>query len=451
MSPAETLRDLLLIDAECIAWLPRRDSGDLLQVEDYTTSLPAADVGTLEGAILAAQTLLEGVARSTGGRLGPIDVLVSDHWLQWMTLPWSAEPPGSVAARQRAEAYFASVLADTQDPAQMAYFEAAAPHGAPRIIAAIDRGALAAIGKLGHAQGGRIASIRPLSLALWEAARAAIPGRDHVCAVLAGHLLVLLVAHAGGLRHLSVTRREGGSRGLNAAWRRLQLREPALKEAGPCYYLDLDAAGAMPDSGWTEVLALSGHPQRRRRLLRGAGRRPWLHALDFSGSPPGSSRLQLAAAAAGGLLLCASLAAAAWQAQGLAQARGQAESRQAAAAPRPLPLDQQRRLARQVETVNTAIRQINIPVPQLLGAINPPEELDVALLGVDFKTLDERARGGRLSVSAQTLSASDMAAYVGHLAHSAPLQSASLARHETVTVNGQDAIRFMVDVGWGEP
>jgi hypothetical protein len=146
------------------------------------------------------------------------------------------------------------------------------------------------------------------------------------------------------------------------------------------------------------------------------------------------------------------------------------EARIAAAQPRrsapvPLPAGAQREQDQQVKAVADAVRQLNLPVPRLLKTLQAPQDMHVALLGLDMNGQpaqdgDDSAKAGApgrqwqgpagsLKIAAEAETAQDMLHYLAFLNQQLLFRSVYLVKHELVPGDGSNhRYRFQLEAQW---
>jgi hypothetical protein len=102
----------------------------------------------------------------------------------------------------------------------------------------------------------------------------------------------------------------------------------------------------------------------------------------------------------------------------------------------------------QMAASNAAIRQLNLPVEQLLKALQAPKDIRVALLGVDLNDAGSESSLPKLKVNAEALTGEDAARYVAFLADRKPFVSAYMVRHEIQQNMPEKAWRFTMELTW---
>jgi len=111
------------------------------------------------------------------------------------------------------------------------------------------------------------------------------------------------------------------------------------------------------------------------------------------------------------------------------------------------------------------VSELNIPVPRVLRALQPPRDIRVGLLGLELVAgrergaepagaVDVRISRPTLKVHAEALTSTDMTRYVAFLSDRKLLNHAYLVRHEVPeSAAGQSGspratYRFTVEVVW---
>lgn len=118
-------------------------------------------------------------------------------------------------------------------------------------------------------------------------------------------------------------------------------------------------------------------------------------------------------------------------------------------APKPGPqrsASEQRELEAQAKIISAAVRQLNLPLAELLRTVQAPKDIKVSLLGLDLN-----ARGGSQSlikIQAETHTAAEMMSYVAFLDEQRWLQSVYLVKHEMLGAGNDAVVRFGVEAQW---
>jgi hypothetical protein len=404
---------------------------------------------------------LQALAGELAGGVAPVAlrVLVADSQLAIGAVASLGQARHGPAAEAQARDQLRASGFDV-DPAAPVRVDDVAP-GQPRLAVAYPPDLMRALGDCAERVGCRLASVLPLSVAAWAAARAGAGTRLQALAVAAPGL-ALVLHNGGGARAACedvVVRTDDpsgavGARRLADVWRRLGLRSPALGNVEHIALLHLlDGA---PDPAWSaagfavlDPLAGSGDVPPVLRLAAGQPRAR--HPLDACTAPPSWSPSRvacLAGAAALAVLL-------AWQAgqQTLAVARLRA---QLAGLRPPAPVVQRapawtREEIARIKVVNGAVRQLNLPIAGILRALKPPPDLRVTVLGVDASSAAASAAPGAASsvkIVAQAPSGAEMARYAALVGSRAPFTSAYLVGHDIDGTGAAQTYRFTLEAQW---
>lgn len=103
----------------------------------------------------------------------------------------------------------------------------------------------------------------------------------------------------------------------------------------------------------------------------------------------------------------------------------------------------------QVRGVADAVRQLNLPVAELLKALQAPKDVRVALLGLDLG-----GKGGAdgtaslVKIEAEARTPQEMTAYVAFLGDQKLFRSVYLVKHEKNPLSPDKATRFLVEAQW---
>ena len=120
-----------------------------------------------------------------------------------------------------------------------------------------------------------------------------------------------------------------------------------------------------------------------------------------------------------------------------------------AALPPPSPTAWSRDEIAQVQAVNIAVRELNMPIAPLLRALEPPQDISVAVLNVEMGGA-ALAQASSVKIVAEAKSSADMPRYVAFVAERKPFTGAYLTRHEIDENNPESRYRFTVEALWSE-
>jgi len=247
---------------------------------------------------------------------------------------------------------------------------------------------------------------------------------------------------------------EQGSETLEILWRRVRLRDPRLSNVTQMLILELAGqrqGRSQETQGQVRVnLPRLAADDTTGPLLQVAGLcRDKVFELDARQRHP---RIGIRLAVA----LSLWLGIAGWilfQAGGTASVeadvQGKLEARTRTTAPKPAPVWSKADIQR-IEAVNVAIRELNLPVSALLQAIQPPQDIRVALLSVEFSPGRRNDDMPLLKLMAESRTGEEMARYTAYLAERRPLVDAYLVSHEVTEGDPLRPYRFTVEAKWRE-
>lgn len=422
-------------------WVPALSGKLLIQASQGTTPVVAAIDEALR-AIEANHALLEAVSQ--------VRVMLSDRWVAQAALPWSAD----LLDADRADAFVRRQLAASgfdvlgQDAVRLDD----APFGQPRWAVAYPAAILGALHRLAAAAGAQLETVLTCSAAAWSAQQGERHKGLRAIGVIDDEFGVLLHGHrrlgAVVCRGLAAEEEpHNAEAALRAHWLRMRLRDVSLQAVDALDVLDLAASELHPwlqDKSTHKVsgqLSLATVAARRRCALDAIS--PTIHWTKVK-----AATLVLAAALTASLVIHA-----AWslQADQVQQAQLQeelnAQARQSQAKSRSAPSRDE--LAR-TQAVNVAIRELNAPWGDVLISLEPPADIRIAILSVEWVGARERgAAAPDLKIVGQAQSAYDMTRYAAFLSDRKALRAARLVQHERVAT-GAEALRFRLEATWSD-
>jgi len=397
-------------------------------------------------------------ADGESSRIGQAVVLVADVWLAVAGVPWSEalQVPAQGEAFARGQIAAAGHAVEPGDTIRLDD----APHGQPRLAVAYPAPLMAALEALAGSVSARLSSVLPLSVAAWHGF--ALRDRAALGALAVLDQGMLLVLH-GSRRLADVSVRCGsewadGAPGrvprVRQAWQRMQLRDAQLANVSELRLLNLSgqAEPAEASTGMVGVAlpAVDSDGSAVPSVLRLAASRRWPSAIDAMPARPRTTPLRIAVAA------LALVAAAAWTWQAWQRSEQVAAlSRQVSAlqmergtVPRAAPLSREQ--TARIQAVNSAIRELNFPAAALLRALQPPPDIQVAVLSVDLPSASsaDPSRPSVVKIVAEARTPAAMARYVGFVGERKPFSGAYLTRHEIVDAVPDRPYRFNVEATW---
>jgi hypothetical protein len=119
----------------------------------------------------------------------------------------------------------------------------------------------------------------------------------------------------------------------------------------------------------------------------------------------------------------------------------------------PRPKTWSRAEMAQVQAVNAAIRELNLPISSILRALEPPRDIRVAVLSVETAvdtSVGTSSKTSSVKIFAEARSGAEMARYVSFVAERKPFTGAYLTRHEIDETSAERPYRFTVEAVWSE-
>jgi hypothetical protein len=371
-------------------------------------------------------------------------VLISDRWLMWLSLPWSEELTNAKAATALYQMHAEATYGCDDEIVHAAEYSA---YDAPQCAVTLHRELMTSISDIASALGRRLTSVRSLTIARWEQARAGLDTTTYGFAVVEQCAIGVLLVREGALeRALMVRFTVNPMEALRGSIRRVALREPQLASIERIYVTDLAQTG-LSDDEHVVVLAKEQQPEGSDS-----------HALSASTAVPGSFDFVSRGQATRGwrLAFCLSalalLGAAATYATSVANRMAGlfGELTESQAAPQvvvessPAAREQ---TAKQIRAVNRAIASLNVPIDTLLQTIQPERGMRTALLGLEVGDIRMDSGVAPVKISAESRSGADMTRYVEFLSGTRAFESVYLVRHE-IAESGGRPYRFVVEASW---
>ena len=412
-------------------------------------------------------------ACSLGARL---NVCLADHWVPVIVLPWNAEQRYGELPLPWVSTQFATEGFRLEPDDWIR--EDDGPYGSSRFLVAYPGEVMKWLEVASKSWGRALDSVRTTALACWSLVnqtsetRALVvleeedlvllgsPGATGTAANLSAYHRTPWVRHTAGVAGGEV---ESHALFWLSAWQRLCLRQPIWAAVDVVTLMDSRPVEddrplkALPtpfvafESGKSEKTSDQQSPQAA--LLVALTSMHFRHALDAV-SPRQTWRLYKVLLA---LALCSGVGFLGLQAVELSQQRQDleqlVEQRLRSAAPLAPTIRWTREEAARVQVVNRAVRQMNLPVHALLRSLEPPKDIQVAILSVDStgqSSGDRADAGSNLRIIAQASSSADMARYVAFVSSRKPFSGAYLSRHEWVdgTKGQARMVRFSVEAVW---
>ena len=394
-----------------------------------------------------------------------VRVLIADSWLVVTDLPWrsssksSRDAEGDAITRLVANGY----EIDSADTLRLDD----APFGTPRLAVVYRASILDALNQLSNRLKARLTSVLPLSVAAWNLQSGYTTGssiqntQSQVQVVLDEGLMVFsrsLALDRKRLSELSIRTDVGAQSPMNqqirAAWLRLSMRDSRMSQVASANLLDLTRSEELKDNvdtffvlnqllpkNDTNVsprLELAAHASDLRSILDAVPIKPTWQIWHW---------VILAATALFAVLMMVRLLETNLTVQSLKTSQNMAQKA-------TLPQIPSKRLSKEeltkVQAVNAAIQVLNLPLPSILRALEPPRDIKIALLSVETSNTGSLSQKSNIKIVAEARNSLDMAQYVAFVSARKPFINAYLTQHE-IDVNSADRpYRFTLEALWHE-
>lgn len=398
-----------------------------------------------------------------------IHVIASERWLQSLSVPWSQ----ALLRKETEQAFLrdqflaSGVVLAPADVLQIGD----GPEGQPRLAVLYSGQLIQALLKWSSQLGGALISVQPLYLAGWALLRQsatrmssrekssqpswrmlALSDKDSVTLVYGGAGISTESGVIEGINHRYADLTSDELGGVQIAWRRFILRNPhfnALKEipilnvsSGSLVFVSQDdiqrPVNELLNIGIADLVraasVMAGHPLRLENV---APRwKPW-HWLMLMG-------LLLTV-----FFLAIRIGVSTSEHRNITSKIS--EIHRSAAGLQVVKSWSKEEINR-VQSINRAVRDLNVPVDALLEALIPPKDIKVAILGMETvgKALSVSSTTSSIKLTGQACSTADMARYVAFVSDRKPFTGASLLRHEFSEKLGRCPYKFTVEAKWSD-
>jgi hypothetical protein len=396
-----------------------------------------------------------GRLEDSSARGARIRAVLSDRWLSSACVPWDASQYQARTARAGAQAYVQAAGHDCSAGDTLRFDDA--PWHAARLAIGYPASLLGALHAWAQRTGGSLESVLSLAAAVSMARRQSAPGSGAPVSAVIEPITggpdtesvfhaVLIKWAAAGMRLEEVCARplvgvlSDPAEAVVPVVRRLSWSSaPEVPQAQPAIEV-IDFSRPVQAGHLSGLLSWWAVDLAARRRLR-------VHPLDAVARYPAWTGVQAFAVAA---LASACLVA------GLRLASDHAALRTAREAALPVAgrtfaPAQSREELRKVTAINTAISELNVPLPSLMRALQPPKDIRIALLGLELGSAGADTSRPALKIGAEAPTSQDMTRYVAYLGERKPFTKAYLTRHEVTDAgSGPSSFRFVVEVEWKE-
>ena len=225
-----------------------------------------ADGPPWQAAVDAFQRFLATAETGTGA----LDVVLSNHFVRFLLVPWSAQIASAEEFRNCAAAMFEDIHGDVS--AQWDVTVSAERAGAPRLAAAVDRSLLAAIRSAVAPTRLRLLSVQPYLMAAYNRVARARTGSDFVFVLLEAGRACILAAQGGKWCHVSTAAAPEPAQALASLLaRELQLADLPGDSVPPLYVHAPHRRGlVLPPVHGAAPLVLEARPLPTLAQARGA-------------------------------------------------------------------------------------------------------------------------------------------------------------------------------------
>lgn len=441
----------------------RIECGVMLGTQWIKDSLIDVSINVADGAespIQAMTTALQNLqVPSTLPSCDEARVMVCDYWLAMMRMPWSPRMTRAATAdtyirAQLTDAGFDIGATDTLKLGD-------APFGEPFLAVVYPSILLASLNQFANRLNTRLTSILPLSVAAWAFTQGKQKVRPQALAVLdVGFMALVRGTGVDQTRLSDVTLRVNihgcalTDKSLREEWQRMCLRDPQLIGVKHVALLDLtqpDATQRAVDRPFVRInMPFQGDKIKVSPVLCLAATthvlRNGLDALPFKPALSFGRWLALGVVS----LLVGALSVQALQTNLAIRSIIARQNAMISAVPLILPAkDWSREELAQVQAVNMAIRELNLPILPIMRALEPPPSIRVAVLSMETTGSPSTTQVSNIKIVAEAHTGDDMTRYVAFVAESKPFTGAYLTRHEIDKASGQ-RYRFTVEATWSE-
>lgn len=397
--------------------------------------------------------------------ISQVRVVIADRWLALGSIPWSHNMRNVSSSTAYGKSQLNGVGFEVGQDDILRFDDM--PFGAPRLAVAYSSLLMTALGQLSKSLGARLASVLPLSVAAWQVIRKEQRTYPAGLVILADGLLLFAIGdetQRAALREVVVRVGEDAGPGsqslhhLYQAWQRLCLRDPRLSRIEQFQVLNL-AETRLPGSlekpfakfEWTTSHRVTKwEKEASAYLCLAALSRSVVHSLDVVPAKSALTSGQLLSL--GAVLLFSGFMTT--QAIQMSRSNQELEDRTRAASngtPAPvLSAAWSNEERARIQSVNAAIRELNLPISPILRALQPPQDIRVAVLSVETSALASISQFSSIKITAEAQTGAEMARYVAFVAERKPFTGAYLLRHEIDEESVERPYRFTVEIQWND-
>jgi len=411
----------------------------------------AGDLAALDRGLSDLGQRLAGTAWQGGKQTLRLRVLLADAWFASTTVPWNPRAAQGGRLLSHVRQCFSGLGVELQHDDCLRTVDA--PYRQPRWAVAYPAPVMQRLSAFAAALGARFESTAPLGLALIHAF-AKHGNASSVFALIDGSEISLWTSFEGCPALLSSTIGVSApthhvDSTLDLLWRRVRLRDPRLGVVEQVQVFDLTGAPVpdLPAEGFSPLRFADADTSTPVSLQLAAMAANFVFDVDaIQRSRRTSLRVLLALALLIGFVATVFFFAGRAMTEE-ANAKRELATRLTAAAPKPPPVWSKEE-RQKIQAVNVAVRQLNLPVAPLLRAIQPPKDIRVAILGVEFSPARGEGEMPTIKIAAEARTGEEMARYTSFLATRRPLIDAYLINHEVAENVPLKPYRFTVEAKW---
>jgi hypothetical protein len=394
-----------------------------------------------------------------------IRVLIADSWLVMTDLPWRSNSKSARDAERDAHTRLVTNGFDIDSADTLRLDDA--PFGTPRLTVVYPSTVLDALNQLSNKLKARLASVLPLSVAAWNLQSGYKSGNSsqntqpQVQVILDKGLLVFSRSLALDRKRLSELSMRTDldvhapmNQQIRAAWLRLSMRDSRMSQVVSVNLLDLTQSEELKVNG-DAFFVLNQHlPKNNTNIsprlglaAHASGLRSILDAVPIKATWQIWHWGILATAALFAVVMMVRLLETNFTVQSLKTSQNMALK---AIQQKPPSKSLSREELAKVQSINAAIQVLNLPLPIILRALEPPRDIKVALLSVETSNTGSLSQKSNLKIVAEARNSLDMAQYVAFVSARKPFINAYLTQHE-IDVNSADRpYRFTLEALWHE-
>jgi len=388
-----------------------------------------------------------------------VSVLISEKWLAHTTLPWSdAIRSGKSDQFARSCLAASGVITNPADSVRIADDA----FGEPRLCVAYSAKYIDELSQLASEVNGRLDCILPVGIAAWSYAKHeekrmkafAVVEKDAITLGYGSQNLQEISIRSGSNEETADPNESAVE--LQRLWQRAKLRNPHFHNLNKLYVVNLLSSDVpLPSESYIQIdtgrLRRTGALQSPALLLAANIKKSYAHSLNVVATPKRMSPAALVVSLIA-LIVALGLSAQAWNKQ--QQIKRITDGRAAeivARSARPVQVSLSKEEIVKAKAYNAAIRELNLPIASLLRALQPPSDIQVAVLSVDTGgDMTDDDRGAVVKIIGEAKNGIDMTRYVSFVSDRRPFSMAYLTHHEIDDARAERPYRFSLEASWSQ-